>query len=823
MEPTTFENVSFNVPEVLSRIRKHQEEVRVIVNSNYVDFMSTNTNRTVLDNLKTLESEIKDLVASTSQLSVDKSSGAWNDLRHYQRDLEEGVRGYKIARKLLSIHDLFESLNLSGNGYEKTAHILSKIKTLLDDVEDPILPDLYCFQKLIQRYETEYEALTNALNAKFSDLVQLQQRSFQNTKSVTIRIHKDENLLYQVVVTLLKTEHNFQSVCRFLLDNVFAPVIVKPVSLICDEKSNEQSVMIQLSYQQTVGEELRPGYKTVLSNVMQIFYNLSNMNIVVSDDECLFKVLAKQMKKELCTMLIEQCLERDIPGTIEGMKESPMVRDVCEFNTFLQTTNFVDGEHDQLLEEYANSIETIHQKKLCDNVLDTALEIMKRESHEMVLIEEHEYQFVKSSTAACLSSCMVTRSVVDLKKFLDKVLAEAVAHGDAADRFLKTIATILERYMVDVPMANEKLLFKIPQQSALFRNDCTYLNYWLQKNDDKLKDHCSFASISEALKACGEDIFQHQLDNQRTQMMQALNGFSTYLESERAKQELSINLIELGTEQQRAIRQCIRQFELLKNVWQTVLPDPVYKQSLSGLVDQFVREIMKRVQSLEDITTAIGNGLVQLIDIITETLPNLFKEPAEIHQLVKQWTKLLQLRQILCGSLVEITELWAEGKGPLTMCFSAEEIKHLKLATVFQMDELPVAAFLIHHSQHLGHALPLVLEQKILIHQLLKFGIELVHRVGCSVFLLGACSDAELLQQTCLNRCQSCITPFGPVLPVVPAQWVLFCTIADGSLSATLRKPDFDDEPALPAVFPAPEASLESQSSSPPSSSLLLQ
>uniref|UniRef100_A0A182M489 Centromere/kinetochore protein zw10 n=1 Tax=Anopheles culicifacies TaxID=139723 RepID=A0A182M489_9DIPT len=666
MEQTQFENVSFSVPDVLSRIRSYQKEVRDIVNANYVDFVPINTHG-VLDDMKSLELEIKDLLASTGQLTADKSSAASNDLRNYQRDLEECVRGYKIARKLQSIIDLFESLNLTSNGYEKTAHILSKIKSLLDELEDPVLAELHCLHSFIVRYETEYEALINDLNGKFNELVQLQHRSFQNTKSVTIRINRDENLLHQVVVTLLKTQHNFHTVCQFLLENVFAPVIVKPISMICDETSNEQSVLIQLSYQLAVAEELRPGYKSVLSNLMQIFYNLSNINIVVSDDEYLFKVLAKQMKKEMCTMLIERCLELDIPGTIEGMKESSMVNDLCEFNAFLNNSNFVDGENDHLLEEYANSIETIHQKKLCDNVLDTAIEIMKRESHEMVLIEDHEYQFVGSSKAQ-LSSCMVTRTAVELKKFLDKVLAEAFAHGDAASRFIKTIATILERYMVDVPMANEKLLFKIPQQSALFRNDCTYLNYWLQKNDGKLNDHGSFANICEALKACGEDIFQQQLNSQRTQMMQALEGF-----------KLSINLLELGTEQQRAIRQCIRQLELLKNVWQTVLPDPVYKQSLSGLIDQFLREVMKRIQSLEDITTAIGNGLVLLIDIMTETLPNLFKEPNEIHQLVKQWTKLLQLRQILCGSLVQITELWAEGKGPLTLCFSAEEVKHMNL------------------------------------------------------------------------------------------------------------------------------------------------
>ncbi|XP_058057624.1 centromere/kinetochore protein zw10 [Anopheles bellator] len=666
-----FENVSFSVPEVLSRIRKNQDEVRDIVSAQYAEFMSNaNDYRMLLESAKLLEAEIKELISTTSQLSVEKSSAAWSDLCQYQRDLEEGVRGYKIAKKLLSIHDLFDGLSLTGNAYEKRAHMLGKIKTLLDEIEDPVLPDLHCYQNLKVRHESEYATLVDDLNGNFDSLVTMQKRTFQNTKSVTIRICKDETELYQVVVALLKTQHNFRSVCRFLLEEVFAPVIVKPVSLICDEKTDEQHVLIQLSYQLTVAEELRPGYKTVVSNLTQIFYNLSNMNIVVSDDECLFKVFARQMKKELCDLLIEQCLERDIPGTIEGMKESPMIRDVCEFNEFLKTINFTDEENDSRLDEYANSIESIHHKKLCQNVLDSAVEIMKRESHEMVLIEEHEYRF--AGTTAHFSSCMVTRTVVDLKKFLDKVLTEADAQGEISDRLIQTIATILERYTVDLPMANEKLLFKIPQQSALFRNDCTYLNYWLQKNDSKLKEHCPFASILEALKACGEDIFQHQLNNQRTQTMQALNGF-----------ELSNNLVELGTEHQRAVRQCIRQFELLKNVWQTVLPDPVYKQSISGLLDLFLREVIKRIQNLEDITTAIGNGLVLLIDTMKETLPKLFKETSDVHQLVKQWPKLLQLRQILCGSLVEITELWAEGKGPLTMCFSAEEVKHL-IRALFQ-------------------------------------------------------------------------------------------------------------------------------------------
>lgn len=55
----------------------------------------------------------------------------------------------------------------------------------------------------------------------------------------------------------------------------------------------------------------------------------------------------------------------------------------------------------------------------------------------------------------------------------------------------------------------------------------------------------------------------------------------------------------------------------------------------------------------------------------------------QINVNVKTWTKLTQLKMVLGASLAEITDQWSEGKGPLTLNFKAEEIKHL-IRALFQ-------------------------------------------------------------------------------------------------------------------------------------------
>lgn len=60
-----------------------------------------------------------------------------------------------------------------------------------------------------------------------------------------------------------------------------------------------------------------------------------------------------------------------------------------------------------------------------------------------------------------------------------------------------------------------------------------------------------------------------------------------------------------------------------------------------------------------------------------------FQDPLRVSVHVKQWVKLQQLKSILNASMAEILELWADGKGPLTLNYKAEEIRHL-IRALFQ-------------------------------------------------------------------------------------------------------------------------------------------
>lgn len=69
------------------------------------------------------------------------------------------------------------------------------------------------------------------------------------------------------------------------------------------------------------------------------------------------------------------------------------------------------------------------------------------------------------------------------------------------------------------------------------------------------------------------------------------------------------------------IRQCLRQLDLLKNVWQTILPELVYNKTMGTIVNDFCDEIVKKVMLCEDISSDVANGMVDICDTIIERIP----------------------------------------------------------------------------------------------------------------------------------------------------------------------------------------------------------
>jgi centromere/kinetochore protein ZW10 len=128
----------------------------------------------------------------------------------------------------------------------------------------------------------------------------------------------------------------------------------------------------------------------------------------------------------------------------------------------------------------------------------------------------------------------------------------------------------------------------------------------------------------------------------------------------------------------------MRQMDLLKNVWQTILPSAMYNKTMGDLLDVISMDFVQKVTSLEDISTTLANGLVDLIKTLEEKGQSLFEADTSALDVVTNWQKLLHLQFILDASLVEIQSSWKNNE--IAQSFTVDEVKRL-IRALFQNTE----------------------------------------------------------------------------------------------------------------------------------------
>lgn len=119
----------------------------------------------------------------------------------------------------------------------------------------------------------------------------------------------------------------------------------------------------------------------------------------------------------------------------------------------------------------------------------------------------------------------------------------------------------------------------------------------------------------------------------------------------------------------------------MKNVWQTILPSELYNKTIASLVDVISLDLIKKVVVMEDISTTLANGLVDLIKTVDEKGQSLFEAGTSAVAIVASWQKMLHLQFVLDASLVDITNSWKAGQ--ILQSFKVEEVKRL-IRALFQ-------------------------------------------------------------------------------------------------------------------------------------------
>lgn len=535
--------------KVVNEIQTNLRSSKQFIDENHEEFIdAVDSNDQHLDQANRLTHEVEHLLQSIEGETKKNVLAVAEDVQQYLTELDELYIGLRINKLLLQIDELFQLLKSLKDTYQfgTIRNTVNKLRELIFENEDKeIFKHIECYQNIKVRWHIEHETLLNTLQTRFDSLMQMQEKTFQNTKCITIKVSKDKETLQEILLMLFDTNFNAQRIYSFLMQNVFEPIITRPVSLDfqktvekTEDNSTREFKTFTLSFstkQHTIGDSmnLRPTYQHVFRNMVNVFKCLHNLNVKLQNNKCFFQLLADRIAGQFYKLLTDECLTYAIPETIEDMGTSQLATEVKEFHGFLSAVEFNDTENNaNKLIEFADKIEIIFKKRFCLNILNSAVTLMRKDLHDMAVIEE-------SKSNGAFPRCMCSRNTFELIDLVEKVMhkandqagktVDAYVLCDIQERLNQTIPMIMERYCTETISAHGKFLQTIPQQSALFHNNCLYLAWWLSKfqneesNESVQIERCE--AIINQLQDQGSKQFALQISNQRTQILEILNGF----------------------------------------------------------------------------------------------------------------------------------------------------------------------------------------------------------------------------------------------------------------------------------------------------------
>jgi len=334
------------------------------------------------------------------------------------------------------------------------------------------------------------------------------------------------------------------------------------------------------------------------------------------------------------------------------------------------------------LSDHVNNMSLLLMNQQCHDYSTASIAIMKKDLHDMVEVgvSHGDGPLVGDE----FPRSYVSKSVLELLELMEKLFRQAMKEPDAlAACLICTAQSIFYQYGNIVVGHHEKLLQTIPQQVVLFRNDCMYLAHQLTHYNDIYSKEFSQAALPVP------PLFKDQPHHLRT-----VGGdvFLGYVEDHIKCMEATLDLYQVNSTQlsgqlhvdvDKCLRQCVRQYELLRTVWQKVLPTAVYNKTLGYMVNAFCKKLIDVVVGAQDIPSKNAEHLVDMYKVVLTRGPKLFTDPQDVGLYVESWQKLNDLVFVLGATLISIEDRWANGKGPLTLYFSAEEVKNL-IKALFQ-------------------------------------------------------------------------------------------------------------------------------------------
>lgn len=679
-ESADIEIIKKEVPSVIDKITTCKENINTYIDNAYRKYSCLpKKNHTLLQHATQLANDIDFMKEHIESIVITNTSNKSKDIDNLSQQLEQSNVALRSALQLMKINQVLTLVKDYQEQYKyiDAAFALIQIDEFIKNIPKDEITDT--IKALLYEVNNERGLVTHMMGELFDENVKVVEGKPGNVQTNIIKIRRE----CKEFSDILHINHSLNimelSVKKFSngLWNLICKPIVRNLALVRMEDDDRYHIL-HLVIKKT---SVRNTYIDVFNKLNETF---TFLNRYFNYPEAkTVSYIGELIQNDLMEVIIEEYLGNSCPikeGNVEAFQT--LIADTRAFQEKLVDLEILLEENNPIF-THVNNMELQLVNKKCQEYTLAANALMKKGLSDMVEVGV-PYNDNTHLTGEKFPECFISKSTIELLNLIEEMLNKALDESEVyAAHLISTVQSIFYQYGSIVYSYHERLLQTIPQQVVLYRNNCMYLadqlsqlnmKYFTKFSEDVVPNPPIFKDQSHQLRTIGGDTFLGFVEA-HIKMME-----NTLLDYKFTPQQLSEPLT---IDSDRCLRQCLRQYEILKTVWHKILPHAVYNKTIGYMLHMFCKKLIEAVVNAEDISLKNATQLIDMYKVIILRGPKLFTDPQEISLHVESWRKFEDIIFLLKADMTQIDDRWDNGKGPLTLYFSADEIRHI-IKALFQ-------------------------------------------------------------------------------------------------------------------------------------------
>uniref|UniRef100_A0A671RU00 Centromere/kinetochore protein zw10 homolog n=1 Tax=Sinocyclocheilus anshuiensis TaxID=1608454 RepID=A0A671RU00_9TELE len=693
------DDLACKVSKLSRKVEETKEEVTDMINKKYIEFMpSMEGAEELLDQVESVSKDI-DLLKSCIE----------NEYAKLKQQLEKNTAVIDLLQHLQEFDTAIEEYHraLQEKNYVVAAKQHGKARASVDALKAWKDTELPLVHALSSEITIQRENLTYHLGEEWQKLAVWKLPSTKSNYSflkTALHLNRggskgDESVPHALLPSILQAlsiqgelHKKIKLFGQVLFKYMLKPLIIYPSLVVEVSSQPEQGAVLSLQCTETKAEHPDPSqvYTKVLTVLKTLHEHLFGKFFGDQKNEKkVSEILGDLIWEEMSECIIRECLVHSIPANSSQLAEySEVIKQTEDFESSLKEMGYLIGDSTDLL-KYARNINCHFASKKCQDVIVAARKLMTSEMHNTVKITpeyklsipklpsssggekerkesskkrahydqqslENEKQL--SPNTLCLPVCRISESVQQLMELAIQTLSEVVGSSpQCAVQLFYTVRNIFHLFYDVVPTYHKDNFLKLPHLAAIQHNNCMFIAHHLLTLGFQFKPHLPlkdgvayFVDLVPGFRRLGARCFVAQMNVQKAEMLERLST--------------------------------ARNFSNLDDEDNYSVASKAIRQDISNVDGERLRTLCQ---------TIIEEGPLVFNPLPDENKNKKYQEEVPVY--VKKWMTLKEISMVLNANLQEIVDRWAEGKGPLAVEFSCNEMKSL-IRALFKNTERRAAA-----------------------------------------------------------------------------------------------------------------------------------